>query len=209
METSALSEEDQETPDEEEEEEVVEEEVDSQEEQGQADQVGTEDVSSLNESSAASDGQEQSSALLDKEAYESTTIVLVVQFRPVIQPGQPRTIWLSAQNGIDNEKDFPLFRSCTEDQLGSSWPPLVQQLLDDLVRDLPARKKRHEPKPFSKPTTPAGTVTPAASHLPTRKITPPAKKDPPPLPSTNSKPIPKKDLSMTGLFDGLEEEEVP
>src|SRR5579871_341667 len=44
----------------------------------------------------------------DRYDYDRTSIILVAHFRPVSQDGQPRQVWLSAQNGVGNEQDFPL-----------------------------------------------------------------------------------------------------
>jgi hypothetical protein len=186
-------------------------EEDEHDERSRATSMATGNSETPEQAKEASGGQAQPSALLGKESYEGTTIVLVVQFRPVTQSGQPREIWLSAQNGVDNEKDFPLFRRCTEDQLDGPWPPLIQCLLDDLARELPARKKRQEPKPVTRPAPkgPTPSAGNARQHPPAQKAktsVQAAKSTPPPLPTTSSKPIPQKGLDMADLFDGLEED---
>src|SRR5256885_15728010 len=52
----------------------------------------------------------QASSQQDRYDYDRTSIILVAHFRPVTQDGQPRQVWLSAQNGVGNEQDFPLYR---------------------------------------------------------------------------------------------------
>ncbi len=58
----------------------------------------------------------------DSYDYDRTSIILVAHLRPANQDGQPRQVWLSAQNGIGNEQDFPLYRLLSEADLGGPWP---------------------------------------------------------------------------------------
>jgi hypothetical protein len=142
----------------------------------------------------------------DRYDYDRTSILLVAHFRPAGQEGQPRQVWLSAQNGVGNEQDFPLYRVLSEGDLGGPWPPVVAQLLEDLRQDLPARKQRYEARQAAKPVA---TVAPGstarhqapASSASTRHGKAPAAPAPVP-PSATS--IPKQELGMAGLFEGLE-----
>ena len=148
----------------------------------------------------------QASAQQDRYDYDRTSIILVAHFRPVSQDGQPRQVWLSAQNGVGNEQDFPLYSVLPEADLGGPWPPVVAQLLEDLRQDLPARKQRYEARQATKPvattapSSPARHQTPAAAAS-TRHGKAPAAPVPVP-PSATS--IPKQELGMAGLFEGLE-----
>jgi hypothetical protein len=142
----------------------------------------------------------------DRYDYDSTSILLVAHFRPVSQDGQSRQVWLSAQNGVGNEQDFPLYRVLSETDLGGPWPPVVARLLEDLRQDLPVRRQRYETRQTTKPTVTAApssqtrhqTQVAAAS---TRHGKAPAAPTPVP-PSATS--IPKEELGMAGLFEGME-----
>jgi hypothetical protein len=148
----------------------------------------------------------QASAQQDRYDYDRTSIILVAHFRPAGQEGQPRQVWLSAQNGVGNEQDFPLYSVLSEADLGGPWPPVVAQLLEDLRQDLPARKQRYEtrqktsPVATTAPSSPARHQTQAAAAS-TRHGKAPAAPTPVP-PSATS--IPKQELGMAGLFEGLE-----
>ncbi len=142
----------------------------------------------------------------DRYDYDRTSIILVAHFRPVSQDGQPRQVWLSAQNGVGNEQDFPLYRVLSEADLGGSWPPVVAQLIEDLRQDLPARKQLYEARQATKPTTTTAPSSPArhqatVTTASTKHGKAPAAPAPVP-PSATS--IPKQDLGMAGLFEGLE-----
>jgi hypothetical protein len=143
---------------------------------------------------------------LDRYDYDRTSILLVAHFRPARQEGQPRQVWLSAQNGVGNEQDFPLYRVLSEGDLGGPWPPVVAQLLEDLRQDLPARKQRYETRQATKPAVTAAPSSPArhqtqAATATSRHGKAPAATAPVP-PSATS--IPKQELGMAGLFEGLE-----
>ena len=148
----------------------------------------------------------QASTQQDRYDYDRTSIILVAHFRPITQEGQPRQMWLSAQNGVGNEQDFPLYRVLSEADLEGPWPPVVAQLLEDLRQDLPARKQRYEARQATKPaattapSSPSRYQTPAAA-APTRHGKATAAPAPVP-PSATS--IPKQELGMAGLFEGLE-----
>jgi hypothetical protein len=142
----------------------------------------------------------------DRYDYDRTSIILVAHFRPVTQEGQPRHVWLSAQNGVGNEQDFPLYRVLSEADLGGPWPPVVAELLEDLRQDLPARKQRYETRQATKPAITAAPSSPARHQTPaaatsTRQGKAPAA--PVPVPDSTA-PIPKQELGMAGLFEGLE-----
>ena len=148
----------------------------------------------------------QASAQQDRYDYDRTSIILVAHFRPVSQDGQPRQVWLSAQNGVGNEQDFPLYRVLSEADLGGPWPPVVAQLFEELRQDLPARRQQYEAR---QKTSPAAT---AATSSPARHPAPPATAStrhgkataaPAPVPTTST-PIPKQELAMAGLFEELE-----
>ena len=154
----------------------------------------------------------QASAQQDRYDYDRTSIILVAHFRPVSQDGQPRQVWLSAQNCVGNEQDFPLYRVLSEADLGGPWPPAVAQLLDELRQDLPARRQRYEARqktspaataaPLSPARHPAPAVTASTKHgkVPAR----PAETDSAaPIPTTST-PIPKQELAMAGLFEEFE-----
>ena len=148
----------------------------------------------------------QASALQDHYDYDRTSILLVAHFRPVSQDGQPRQVWLSAQNGVGNEQDFPLYRVLPEEDLGGPWPPAVAQLLEDLRQDLPARKQRYEARQAAKPVATTAPSSPArhqatVTTASTKHGKAPAAPAPVP-PSATS--IPKQELGMAGLFEGLE-----
>jgi hypothetical protein len=142
----------------------------------------------------------------DRYDYDRTSIILVAHFRPVSQEGQHRQVWLSAQNGVGNEQDFPLYRVLSEGDLGGPWPPVVAQLLEGLRQDLPARKQRYEARQAAKPVATVASGSTArhqapASSASTRHGKAPAAPAPVP-PSATS--IPKQELGMAGLFEGLE-----
>ncbi len=146
----------------------------------------------------------------DSYDYDRTSIILVAHLRPANQDGQPRQVWLSAQNGIGNEQDFPLYRLLSEADLGGPWPPAVAQLLEDLRQDLPARRQRYEARQAAKPTAPANPAHHAtATTASTKQGKAPGKQAgtdsaaAAPVPTTST-PIPKQELGMAGLFEGLE-----
>jgi hypothetical protein len=153
----------------------------------------------------------QASAQQDHYDYDRTSIILVAHFRPVTRDGQPRQVWLSAQNGVGNEQDFPMYRVLSEADLGGSWPPAIAQLLEDLRQDLPARRQRYEARQATKPTAPSSPARhPAPAATASTKhgkvLARPAETDsaaPAPVPTTST-PIPKQELAMAGLFEELE-----
>jgi cell division septation protein DedD len=193
--------------------------VDEQPAEGEREQeapqsaVGTEQkaITSLVSTSSLS-GASQTTAPQDRYDYDRTSIILVAHLRPANQDGQPRQIWLSVQNGVGNEQDFPLYRLLSEADLGGPWPPAVMQLLEDLRQDLPARRQRYEARLAAKPTTAtpsspahhAATATTASTKhgkAPAKQAGTSAAATPVP---TTSTPIPKQELGMAGLFEGLE-----
>jgi hypothetical protein len=142
----------------------------------------------------------------DRYDYDRTSIILVAHFRPVSQDGQSRQVWLSAQNGVGNEQDFPLYRVLSETDLGGPWPPVVARLLEDLRQDLPVRRQRYETRQKTSPAVTAAPSSPArhqtqAAAASTRHGKAPAAPTPVP-PSATS--IPKEELGMAGLFEGME-----
>jgi hypothetical protein len=148
----------------------------------------------------------------DSYDYDRTSIILVAHLRPANQDGQPRQVWLSAQNGIGNEQDFPLYRLLSEADLGGPWPPAVAQLLEDLRQDLPARRQRYQARQAAKPTTSAPSSSAHHSATATTASTKHGKAPgkqagtsaaAAPIPTTST-PIPKQELGMAGLFEGLE-----
>ena len=141
----------------------------------------------------------QASARLDRYDYDRTSILLVAHFRPAIEGGQPRQVWLSAQNGVGNEQDFPLYRVLSVADLGGPWPPAVAQLLEDLRQDLPDRRQRYEARQATQ-SNPVRHQTPAATTSTRHGKAPAAATHVP----TTSTPIPKQELGMDGLFEGLE-----
>jgi hypothetical protein len=163
-------------------------------------------------SAPSESGASQVTALQDRYDYDRTSIILVAHLRPANQDGQPRQVWLSVQNGVGNEQDFPLYHLLSEADLGGPWPPAVAQLLEDLRQDLPARRQRYEARQAAKPTTSAPS-SPAhhsatATTASTRHGKAPAKQAgtgaaAAPVPTTST-PIPKQELGMAGLFEGLE-----
>ncbi len=138
----------------------------------------------------------------DRYDYDASTIVLVVQFRPVVA-GQPRPIWVSVQNGVGNRQDFPLYRMLTEAELGGPFPSTVQALLDELRQDLPGRKERNAARQASQATPPASRPVAKPVVTPGSKLRPVDKHAPLP-PPTASRPIPKDGLTMGGLFEELD-----
>jgi hypothetical protein len=140
--------------------------------------------------------------------YERTTIVFVAQLRPVREAGHPREVVLSVNNGVGNINDFPLMRILTEDD---DLVAAAIEMLEQLQQELPERKARFLAKrtyyrpaptptaaPVSKAPARPDKASPAPAGSTAVKSTPP----PPPVPAT-SKPIPKQELAMEGLFDGL------
>jgi hypothetical protein len=159
-------------------------------------------------------GASQASAQQDRYDYDRTSIILVAHFRPVTQDGQPRQVWLSAQNGVGNEQDFPLYRVLSEADLGGPWPPAVAQLLENLRQDLPARRQRYEARQATKPAATAAPSSPARHPIPAATTSTrhgkvqakPAETNPAapaPIPTTST-PIPKQELAIAGLFEELE-----
>lgn len=147
----------------------------------------------------------------DLYAYHKCTIMIVVQLRPQGEAGHPRPVLLSVHNGTTNTEDLPLYRLLSsEDELGGPFPPALVSLLEELQRELPARKQRHERRRSKKSTSGGASAkavqkSPQASTKDTRKVkkavgsTRPA---PPVLaPAT---PLPKEGLVLGGLFDDLE-----
>ena len=148
----------------------------------------------------------QASAQQDRYDYDRTSIILVAHFRPVSQDGQPRQVWLSTQNGVGNEQDFPLYSVLSEADLGGPWPPVVAQLLEDLRHELPARKQRYETRQKTSSTATAAPSSPARHQAPATAATSrhgKATAAPAPVPPSATS-IPKQELGMAGLFEGLE-----
>ena len=142
----------------------------------------------------------------DRYDYDRTSILLVAHFRPAGQEGQPRQVWLSVQNGIGNEQDFPLYRVLPEEDLGGPWPPVVVQLLEDLRQDLPARRQRYETRQKTSSTATAAPSSPARHQAPVAAASTrhgKATAAPTPVPPSATS-IPKQELGMAGLFEGLE-----
>jgi len=138
------------------------------------------------------------------------TICIVIQLRPETAAGQPREVLLSVQNGVGNKDDLPLFRLLPETELGGSFPPALEALLEQLRQDLPRRKARHEARQAAAkavPARPANTTRPAGKPVATtpKGGTPAAKASttPPPIPTTST-PLPKGELTMGGLFDDVD-----
>jgi len=150
----------------------------------------------------------QASAQQDRYDYDRTSIILVAHFRPVTRDGQPRQVWLSAQNGVGNEQDFPLYRVLSEADLGGPWPTAVAQLLEELRQDLPARRQRYEARQATKSTATAVPSSPSSARHPASAAAASTKHSkapaaPTPVPSAST-PIPRQELGMAGLFEGLE-----
>jgi len=147
----------------------------------------------------------------DLYAYEKCTIMIVVQLRPQIEAGCPRPILLSVHNGTTNTEDLPLYRLLSsEDELGGPFPPALVSLLEELQRELPARKQRHEQR-VAKKSTPGGVLanavqkSPQASAKDARKTKKAAVSTrPAPSVSAPATPLPKEGLVRGGLFDDLE-----
>ena len=143
----------------------------------------------------------------DQYIYDKTTILVIAQLRPMKDTPGSRVVWVSVQKGGGNERDTPLYRETTEEEIGP-WPPVITALLDELSADLLNRYQRSQQKPKS-PTAPAKTTEPKKS-APSSATKHTEKKQAPPKPalvSTSSDPIPKSDLSMRGLFDDVDEGE--
>jgi hypothetical protein len=150
----------------------------------------------------------QASAQQDRYDFDRTSILLVAHFRPATRDGQPRLLWLSAQNGVGNEQDFPLYRVLSEADLGGPWPPVVAQLLEDLRQDLPTRRQRYEARLATKSTATAVPSSPSSARHPASAAAASTKHSktpaaPTPVPSAST-PIPRQELGMAGLFEGLE-----
>src|SRR5689334_5816375 len=94
---------------------------------GQANKRAAERTASSTGASAHSPDamSERTHPPLDSYTYEKTSIILVAHFRPMKEEGGSRQVWLSAQNGVGNEQDCPIYRILTEDELGGPWPPAV------------------------------------------------------------------------------------
>jgi hypothetical protein len=146
----------------------------------------------------------------DLYTYPKCTIMIVVQLRPQVEDGRPRPVLLSVQNGTTNTEDLPLYRLLSsEDELGGPFPPALVSLLEELQRELPARKQRHEQRVAKKSTAASASTRAvqkapqvsakdagkpkkaAASIQPTLPVSPPAT------------PLPKEGLVLGGLFDDL------
>jgi len=137
--------------------------------------------------------------------YHKTTIVLVMQYRPVTAEGQSRQVWISAQNGLGNTDDFPIYHACTEEELGP-MPPVVLEVLEALQQDLPLRKQRRALREIQKSrgvSTPSRPGQKQGGQAPPA-VKPAAKLAPPPPPPTTSSPVPRQDLELTSLFEGQE-----
>ncbi len=150
----------------------------------------------------------------DLYAYQKCTIMIVVQLRPQVEGGRPRPVLLSVQNGTANKEDLPLYRLLSsEDELGGLFPPALVSLLEELQRELPARKQRHEQRVAKKSTT-GGTSTKAvqkSSQTPAKDVgkqkrvaAVAASTKPVPPVSSPATPLPKDGLVLGGLFDDLE-----
>lgn len=146
----------------------------------------------------------------DLYAYQKCTIMIVVQLRPQAEDGHARPVLLSVQNGTANTEDLPLYRLLSsEDELGGPFPPALVSLLQELQRELPARKQRREQR-VAKQSTAASASTravqkpPQASAKDARKPKKAAASTqlPPPV-SAPATPLPKEGLVLGGLFDNL------
>ncbi len=191
--------------------------ADGQSAEGEREQEASQSANGTEQRVAASpvsalspNGASEAAGQQDRYDYDRTSIILVAHLRPANQDGQPRQVWLSAQNGVGNEQDFPLYRLLSEADLGGSWPPAVTQLLEDLRQDLPARRQRYEARQAAKPTSAsspahhqATATTASTKHgkAPAKQAGTSAAATPVP---TTSTPIPKQELGMAGLFEGLE-----
>jgi hypothetical protein len=139
--------------------------------------------------------------------YERTTIVFVAQLRPVREAGRPREVVLSVNNGVGNINDFPVMRILTEDD---DLVAAAIEMLEQLQQELPERKARFlarrtyrpAPTPTAAPASKAPARQDKTSSSPTGSMVAKSTPPPPPVPTT-SKPIPKQELAMEGLFDGL------
>ncbi len=146
----------------------------------------------------------------DLYAYHKCTIMIVVQLRPQMEDGHARPVLLSVQNGTANTEDLPLYRLLSsEDELGGPLPPALVSLLQELQRELPARKQRHEQR-VAKPST-AGSASTRSVQKPPQASAKDARKPkkaaastqlPPPV-SAPATPLPKEGLVLGGLFDDL------
>jgi len=150
----------------------------------------------------------------DLYAYQKCTIMIVVQLRPQVEAGHPRPVLLSVQNGTTNKEDLPLYRLLSsEDELNGPLPPVLVSLLEELQRELPARKQRHEQRAAKKSTT-GGTSTNAvqkSSQTPAKDVgkqkrvaAVAASTKPVPPVSAPATSLPKEGLVLGGLFDDLE-----
>lgn len=150
----------------------------------------------------------------DPYDFDKCTIVAVVQLRPRREANHPRQVLLSAQNGTANKEDLPLYRLLTEDELGGPFPPALVALFEELVRQLPERKQRHEQRMHAKtssastPSRPAQKATQASKGGSSQKKTPAAQaqaKPLPPVPAATTPPQ-KENLVLEG-FDWFAEEQ--
>jgi hypothetical protein len=130
------------------------------------------------------------------------TVCLSLQFYQPQQPGQPRRVVLSIQNGATNKADLPLLAITTEEELGA-LPPALLELWARLEADLPLRKQREEER-AAKAAVVKSTAVVTSSSRKAAKVTTTQPVTPPPPPTTSS-PIEKEGLGMRGLFDEPEE----
>ena len=107
--------------------------------------IPAEGASSAEQASTSLPVQSLPSSALPSEdlyAYQKCTIMIVVQLRPQVEDGRPRSVLLSVQNGTTNKEDLPLYRLLSsEDELGGPFPPALVCLLEALQRELPERKQ--------------------------------------------------------------------
>ncbi len=160
--------------------------------------------------SAASVSSSTPRALQPEDLYDfdKCTIVAVVQFRPRKEGGHPRQVLLSVQNGTANKEDAPLYRLLPEDELGGPFPSALVSLFEELARQLPARKQRHEER-LAKKTSVAGAVSrsaqkpaQASKEKSSPKKAPPAPPSACPIPPVPTAIPPEGDLVFNG-FDWL------
>jgi hypothetical protein len=143
----------------------------------------------------------------DPYDFDKCTIVAVVQLRPRKEAGHPRQVLLSVQNGTANKEDFPLYRLLTEDELGSPFPPALVALFEELARQLPERKQRHEQRMRTKtnaasaPSRVAQKSAQASKERSSQKKTPATSTPAKPLPPvpTATTPPQKENLVLEGF----------
>jgi hypothetical protein len=150
----------------------------------------------------------------DPYDFDTCTIVAVIQLRPRREAGHARQVLLSVQNGTANREDLPLYRLLTEDDLGGPFPPALVALFEELTRQLPERRQRHEQRKHVKASsagTPSKTTQQSVRATKEKRsqqkvATASTTVNPlPPVP-TATPPPQKNDLMLSG-FDWFETEQ--